>query len=334
MSELKKKDSNYSAFGRWITYREEIKLMDCTIRDGGLMNKHKFADDIVQAVYKTCVDAGIDYMELGYKASSKIFSPDDFGAWKFCTEDDIRSIVGENDTKLKLSVMADTERTDYHTDILPSDQSVIDMIRVATYIHQIPAALDIIKDACNKGYETTINIMAVSTVPEKELDEALELISKSPVNYIYLVDSFGSLYSEQVQYLMGKYLRYANAGGKQLGMHAHNNQQLAFANTIEALILGANILDGSMAGLGRGAGNCPTESLLGFLHNPKFRLRPVLNCIQKYIEPLRDDLGWGFDIPYMITGLMNRHPRAAIEFNETDDRGDYIKFFDKIIDLD
>ena len=334
MSELKKKDSNYSAFGRWITYREEIKLLDCTIRDGGLMNKHKFSNDVVKAVYQACVDSGIDYMELGYKASDKIFARDDFGAWKFCSEDDVRKIVGDNDTSLKLSAMADTERTDYHTDILPCDQSVLDMIRTATYIHQIPSALDIVKDAADKGYETTINLMAISTVPEKELDEALELISQSPVNYIYLVDSFGSLYSEQVHYLIGKYLRYANASGKQLGMHAHNNQQLAFANTIEALILGANILDGSMAGLGRGAGNCPTESLLGFLHNPKFRLRPVLNCIQNYIEPMREELGWGFDVPYMITGLMNRHPRAAIEFNETENRGDYIKFFDSLLDLD
>jgi 4-hydroxy 2-oxovalerate aldolase len=333
MSELKKKDSNYSAFGRWITYREEIKLMDCTIRDGGLMNKHMFNDSVVKAVYEACVKGGIDYMELGYKASDKIFSRDDFGAWKFCSEDDMRAIVGDNDTKLKLSVMADTERTDTN-DILPANESVVDMIRVATYIHQIPAALDVAQDAKEKGYETTVNIMAISTVPEKELDEALELVAQSSVDYIYLVDSFGSLYSEQVQYLMGKYLRYANANGKQLGMHAHNNQQLAFANTIEALILGANILDGSMAGLGRGAGNCPTESLLGFLHNPKFKLRPVLNCIQNHIEPLREELGWGPDIPYMITGLMNRHPRAAIEFNESDDRGNYVKFFDKIIDLD
>lgn len=307
--------------------------MDCTIRDGGLMNKHKYKDSVVKAVYEACVKGGIDYMEMGYKASDKIFSRDDFGAWKFCSEDDMRRIVGDNDTKLKLSVMADTERTD-PDDILPVDQSVVDMVRVATYIHQIPTALELVTDAKEKGYETTINIMAISTVPEKELDEALEIVAQSDVDYIYLVDSFGSLYSEQVQYLMGKYLRYANANGKQVGMHAHNNQQLAFANTIEALILGANILDGSMAGLGRGAGNCPTESLLGFLHNPKFRLRPVLECIQNNIEPLREELGWGFDIPYMITGLMNRHPRAAIEFNESDGRGDYVKFFDKIVDLD
>jgi len=334
MTELKKKDANYSAFGRWIAYRADIKIMDCTVRDGGLMNKHQFSEEFVKAVYQAAVAGGIDYMELGYKASKKVFAPDQYGAWKFCDEDSIKRIVGDNDADLKLSVMADTERTDYHNDILPREQSVIDMIRVATYIHQIPTALDIVADAHNKGYETTINIMAISTIPEKELDEALELISESDVDIIYLVDSFGSLYSEQIQYLMGKYLRYANSTGKQVGIHAHNNQQLAFANTIEGLILGANILDGSMAGLGRGAGNTHTESLLGFLHNPKFRLRPVLDCIQNNIEPLREELKWGFDVPYMITGLMNRHPRSAIEFNQSEDKGDYVKFFDKIVDLD
>jgi 4-hydroxy 2-oxovalerate aldolase len=230
--------------------------------------------------------------------------------------------------------MADTERTDYHSDILPRDKSILDMIRVATYIHQIPAAIDIIKDAHDKGYETTVNLMAVSTVPEHELNEALGLIAKSPVNYIYVVDSFGSLYSEHVQYLVKKYLKFAESSGKQVGMHAHNNQQLAFANTIEAIILGANILDGSMAGLGRGAGNCSIELLLGFLHNPKFKLRPVLNCIQNYIEPMRKDLLWGFDVPYMLTGVLNQHPRAAIKFNASEDRGNLTKFFDSIVGED
>jgi len=150
------------------------------------------------------------------------------------------------------------------------------------------------------------------------------------VGTFYIVDSFGSLYSEQAQLLLEKYLSYAKSSGKQVGMHAHNNQQLAFANTIEAIIKGANMLDASMAGLGRGAGNCPIELLVGFLHNPKFRLRPILQCIQQYIEPLRGKLMWGFDTPYMITGILNQHPRAAIEFNAGEDRGNIIKFFDLI----
>ena len=315
---------------RWVSYRPEIKILDCTIRDGGLMNDHLFDDEIVKGVYSACVEAGLDYMEIGYINSKRIFSPAEHGAWKFCSEDDIRRIVGENDTPLKLSAMADAEKSDFREDILPCDQSVLDMIRVATYIHQIPLALDMIKDAHDKGYETCVNLMAVSTVIEKELDEALELLAKSEVSTLYIVDSFGALYSEQIQLLVEKYLRYAEPCGKQVGMHAHNNQQLAFANTIEAIIKGASILDGSMAGLGRGAGNCPIELLVGFLHNPKLRLRPILQCIQQHIEPLRERLMWGFGIPYMMTGILNQHPRAAMNFNASSDKVDIVKFFDLI----
>jgi len=144
------------------------------------------------------------------------------------------------------------------------------------------------------------------------------------------VDSFGALHSEQIQLLIDKYMRYAKPCGKQVGMHAHNNQQLAFANNIEAIIKGTDMLDASMAGLGCGAGNCPLELLVGFLHNPKLRLRPVLQCIQQYVEPLREKLMWGFDSPYMMTGILNQHPRTAIEFNAREDRGNVVKFFDLI----
>jgi 4-hydroxy 2-oxovalerate aldolase len=316
----------------WLSYRSEIRVLDCTIRDGGLMNAHGFDYETVKAVYQANVEAGVDYMELGYKASKRIFAPSEYGPWKFCDEDDIRRIVGENETGLKLSAMADAERTDYHEDILPREQSVLDMIRVATYIHQMPTALDIAEDAHDKGYETTINLMAVSTVQEWELDEALDLMADSEIDAIYLVDSFGAFYSEQVHYLVRKYLRHAIPRGKMVGMHAHNNQQLAYANTIEAIILGANMLDGSIAGLGRGAGNCSLEQLLGFLHNPKYRLRPILRCIRDQIEPMRADLRWGFDIPYMITGLLNQHPRSAMQFKETGERDNIVRFFDMMVE--
>lgn len=318
--------------GTWLTYRPDIKVLDCTIRDGGLMNNSRFEDGFVKAVYQACVEAGIDYMEIGYKASKRLYSKSEFGAWKYCEEEDIRRIVGDNPTGLKLSAMADAERTDYHEDILPKNQSVLDMIRVATYIHQIPTAIDMIKAIHDKGYETTLNLMSVSVVPESELDEALELLCKTEVDVLYIVDSFGALYSESIQALTRKFLQYATSAGKKVGVHTHNNQQLAFANTIEALILGASYLDATIAGLGRGAGNCPTELLLGFLKNPKFHLRPILKCIQEHIIPLRKKIFWGFDIPYMLTGILNVHPRAAMQFLAGEDRDDYVQFYDLLME--
>jgi 4-hydroxy 2-oxovalerate aldolase len=322
---------------RWISYRPELKTLDCTIRDGGLMNNHQFDDRIVKEVYQACVAAGVDYMELGYKASRKGIKAGEHGCWKYCVEDDLRRIVGDNPTNLKLTVMADAERCDYHEDIPPKKESVVDMVRVATYITQIPTALDMIKHAHDHGYETTVNLMAVSTVQERELDEGLRLLAASEAKAIYVVDSFGALYSEKVHYLVKKYLAHCKPAGKEVGVHMHNNLQLAFANTIEGIILGANFVDATMAGLGRGAGNCPMELLLGFLHNPKYELRPVLDCVQNVIEPLRKSLLWGYDLPYLLTGFLNQHPRTAIKFKEAalkGEVGDILKFYDLVTDQD
>jgi 4-hydroxy 2-oxovalerate aldolase len=306
-------------------------VLDCTVRDGGLMNDHNFPLSFVQAIYAANSAAGIDYMEIGYKAAARLYSREQYGTWKFCTEDDMRQAIGEKKSGTKISVMADAERTDYHTDILPRDKSMVDMYRVATYIHQIPAALEIVKDATDKGYETCLNIMAVSTVPEGELDSALEVIAQSPVKALYVVDSFGTLYSEQIRDLYRRFEKFTKPAGKEIGIHTHNNLQLAFANTIEAIVLGANFVDASIGGLGRGAGNCPMELALSFLHNPKFKMRPILEALQKNVEPMREELRWGFAIPYMLTGYLNQHPRAAMAFMEGDDFRDIVKFYDQAL---
>jgi len=313
----------------WITYRPELKVLDCTIRDGGLINDHMFDDGLVRAVYDTCVEAGVDYMEVGYKNARRLFGRDRFGAWKFCDEDDLRRVLGDNRTGLRLSVMADAGKCDYRTDILPKEKSIIDCVRVACYITQIPEAVDMIRDAAAKGYEVTCNLMAVSTIQEAELDQALEVLRETPASTIVVVDSNGALYAEQVEILVKKYLKAVEGTGKEVGIHAHNNLQLAFANSIEAIIHGANRVDATMAGLGRGAGNCAMELLLGFLRNPKFELRPVLKLIEERFLKLRETLEWGPLVPYIITGHLNQHPRAAMAVRAGPDRDRYVDFYDR-----
>ena len=111
-------------------------------------------------------------------------------------------------------------------------------------------------------------------------------------------------------------------------MHAHNNQQLAFSNTIEAIIHDANYVDGSIYGLGRAAENCPTELLLGFLKNPKYDIRPILDVISKEFIPLRQKLEWGYVIPYAITGILDEHPKTAIALRESNKKEDYREFYE------
>lgn len=318
--------------GELISYRQDIKVVDCTIRDGGLVNNFYFDDEFVRNLYTANVAAGVEYMEFGYKASKEIFDVKEFGKWKFCDEQDIRDIVGDNNTDLKISVMADVGRTDYKKDIIPKTDSVIDMIRIATYINTIPAAIEMIHYCAEMGYETTINIMAVSTAAESELDLALDLLAQSEVGTIYLVDSYGSLYPEQIRRLADKYLKVAEKYGKKVGIHAHNNQQLAFANTIEACTVGVSYLDATMSGMGRGAGNCNMELLLGFLRNPKYSLNPVLKFLQNQMLPLKKTgLVWGCDVQYMLTGQQNQHPRTAIAFT-AEQREDYAAFYQSLLD--
>ena len=318
--------------GELISYRPDIKVVDCTIRDGGLVNNFYFDDEFVRNLYTANVAAGVEYMEFGYKASKEIFDVKEFGKWKFCDEQDIRDIVGDNNTDLKISVMADVGRTDYKKDIIPKTDSVIDMIRIATYINTIPAAIEMIHYCAEMGYETTINIMAVSTAAESELELALDLLAQSEVGTIYLVDSYGSLYPEQIRRLADKYLKVAEKYGKKVGIHAHNNQQLAFANTIEACTVGVSYLDATMSGMGRGAGNCNMELLLGFLRNPKYSLNPVLKFLQNQMLPLKKTgLVWGCDVQYMLTGQQNQHPRTAIAFT-AEQREDYAAFYQSLLD--
>lgn len=320
--------------GSLLSYREDIKVLDCTIRDGGLMNDFRFEDDFVRSVYEACVKSGVDYMEFGYKASTEVFSEEDYGPWKFCKEEDIRRIVGENDTKLKISIMADVGRTAMD-DIPQREDSVVDLIRTACYIHQIPSAIQMMNDFHNKGYETTINIMAISHCNESELTEALDILGQSKVDVIYLVDSFGHYCPEQIRGLSRMYLEVGEKYGKTIGIHAHNNQQLAFANTIEALTIGVSYLDATVSSLGRAAGNCPTELLLGFLKNPKYKLRPILKVIEEGIRSLREGgLQWGYDIPYQITGIMNMHPRTAMKNVGKEVWHDFTDFYDEILDED
>ncbi len=288
-------------------YRPEIKVVDCTIRDGGLMNKWAFSKDMVRDVFHGLAQAGVDYVELGYLADKKLFSPDEYGPWRFCDEDVLREVAYACDTKI--SVMCDVGRTDYEA-IRPRSESIVAMYRVATYVKDVDKAIHLVNHIKDLGYEVTVNLMAISTCPEMDLDRALEQLAQTQVDVIYLVDSFGYFYSEQIHYLADKYRSWLP--GKELGMHCHNNQQLAFSNTIDGILKQVNYVDGSIYGMGRAAGNCPTELLLSFLSNPKYHMEPVLELIEKYFMALKQELKWGYELAYMLTGANNKHPKSAM----------------------
>lgn len=312
-------------------YREQIKVLDCTIRDGGLINKHDFSLEFVRKVYRAVSAAGVDYMEIGYKNSRKLFPEPDYGPWKFCEDDLIRQVTDGVENGSKVSVMADVGRVDMDS-VRPASESPFHMVRTASYVKGIDKAIAMCNAFHDLGYETCINIMAISRDRGPELDEALQQVEEeSKCQAVYVVDSFGSLYQEQIEELVHRYRKVIKT--KELGFHGHNNQQLAFSNTIEAIIHGVNYLDATIYGIGRAAGNCTLELLLGFLKNPKYDIRPILDVISEEFIPLRDKIEWGYIIPHMIAGMLNAHPEEAIRMRASENRENYREFYEKALQI-
>jgi 4-hydroxy 2-oxovalerate aldolase len=225
--------------------------------------------------------------------------------------------------------MVDVDRVDLD-DVPVKKDSAVSMVRVAAYVKDIDKAIYLVNHFAEKGYETTVNIMAISRALDNELTEALhQLEEECKAQIIYVVDSNGALYQESVEFLVKKFRSILKT--KEIGMHAHNNQQLAFSNTIEAIIHNANYVDGSIYGLGRAAGNCPTELLLGFLKNPKYDIRPILDVISREFVPLREKLEWGYVIPYAIAGILDEHPKTAMALREGPKKENYREFYESFM---
>ena len=176
--------------------------------------------------------------------------------------------------------------------------------------------------------------MAISTASMEDIKSALDIVCQTPISCIYIVDSYGSLYPEQTERIADMYYEIASKYGKKVGMHAHDNQKLAFANTIEAVGDNVDYLDATYCSMGRGAGNCAMELLLGFLKNPKYKERYAIKFVEDYMLPLKEQgVVWGYDMQYLTTGLLNQHPRTAIEFTKQG-RKDYFAFYQEMLNLD
>ncbi|RID85288.1 nucleoid-structuring protein H-NS [Peribacillus asahii] len=306
--------------------KNDMKILDCTIRDGGLINNWDFSVEFVQDLYNGLSAAGVEYMEIGYKNSPKLLNATEPNPWRFLDDNFLKEIIPEKKFT-KLSALVDIGRVDPN-DILPREQSVLDMIRVACYIREVDKGLELVEMFHDLGYETSLNIMALSSVPEHQLIEAFKMVQESSVDVVYIVDSFGSLDPTDIEHQVKKF--QAMIPNKQLGIHTHNNMQLAFANTLTAMKNGVTFLDSSVYGMGRAAGNCHTELLVSYIKKTSYELKPVLGVIEKHMLEMRQKWEWGYIIPYMISGVLNEHPRVAMAYRDSDDRDKFVDFYDKV----
>jgi 4-hydroxy 2-oxovalerate aldolase len=305
--------------------RHNVRVLDCTIRDGGICNEWLFEKSLVKKTFSALASSGVDIIEIGYRTGEGLADPTKVGPWRFCREDDLRDVAVE--TNMKVAVMLDEGKARLE-DLIPKKDSVVDIVRVATYAKDVPDAIELLHGAQELGYEVFCNVMAVSTCTPQEVDTFLEKLHDSRIENVALVDSFGALYPHHIRYLIRKYKNWLRPDQK-VGVHMHNNQQTAFANTIVAIDEGADFADATIHGIGRGAGNCPLELLLMYLDDPRFNIGPIIDLVDDYAD-LRDELRWGYHLPYVITGWLNLHPKSAIERMKREDRYECLDFYETL----
>jgi 4-hydroxy 2-oxovalerate aldolase len=305
--------------------RRDVQVLDCTIRDGGCNNGWRFDHGLVRDVVRGLDAAGVDIIEIGYQTSEGIYDRNEIGPWRFCDEDDLRAVT--EGLRARVACMVDMGRFDA-ADIRPSADSVVDVLRIATYAEDVAAAVDLGHEMQDAGYEVHLNVMAVSTNTPEEVDHFLDQIRRSRISHVAVVDSFGALYPHHLRYLIRKYKNWLRPDQK-VGVHLHNNQGVAFANTIIGIEEGAQIADATIFGMGRGAGNCPLELLLMYLDDESHDPRALLPLLERF-SVIRDELRWGYHPAYAITGWLNRHPRDAIRHMRTEHPYDVTEFYDAL----
>lgn len=300
-----------------ISDTKKCSVLDCTIRDGGYLNNWDFDIGLVREVYKSLSKAGVDVVEIGFRGSSKFFNPSDYGPWRFTPEELVNEVV-KNISGASVSLMVDFGKVD-SGDIPDSSSSNVDMYRVACNKNSVSSAVELCDLISQQGYTVTIQLMGIVNYSKEELKTAVDLIKKSELHYVYFADSYGSLFPTDIKQI----IENLSATEKKIGFHAHNNLQLAFANTLEAINNGVDIVDGTVFGMGRGAGNLPIEVLVSYIEknmaHKKYNVLPILDLIDRYFHNIHKELNWGYDLPYMLSGIFKLHPyysKAMIDYSE------------------
>jgi len=286
---------------------KSISILDCTLRDGGYITNWHFNLQMVREVYRSASKAGIDIVEFGYRQYEK--SKRQFGKWKYCHEEDLQKAV-DGIQGAKIAVMADFSKA-HLADFLPAKESIIDWVRIASHKKDIFNCLDFASQLKDLGYHTSVNAMGYTHYSKNERVELAKSLSKYNIDCLYVADSYGSLFPHQIKECLAPLL---NESDVKTGFHAHNNLQMAFANSLEAILVGVDFIDSTLFGMGRGAGNLPTEIIVAYLQTlcpEKYKTIPVLNCIDLYLIPLYRNNPWGYNLPYMISGVHQSHPNYA-----------------------
>lgn len=290
------------------------KVIDCTLRDGGYYTQWHFETPLVEKYIQHANAANIDYLELGYRS---LDNQGFYGAYKYCKDCNLAKL--KNNVHLKFAVMIDAKEimtTNGPIDDViklmfqEKNNSPLDMVRVACTISQLDDALQMSSSLKSLGYETTINLMQITLLSQHEIKQAVSQITNSQVaDVFYFADSFGGMLPIDVETLINTIREVSDI---EIGVHAHNNMGLGVINSCAAFQAGASFLDATMLGMGRGAGNAETESLLLFLDkltkNTKYQAEKLFGLVLNDFAKIKDQYRWGANLPYQLSAMYQIHP--------------------------
>lgn len=295
---------------------KRVTVLDCTLRDGGYCNNWQFDKKTAQSVIKSLNGSGVDIVEIGYKSPRTHHEKTFEGLYRFCTESQLNFLKKTDQVKYAFMIDAkefldgDHADTSLINDTIPQSQdSLFEWVRIATYAQNFSGCRELIDEFKAAGYKVTLNLMGVSLLTHDELSQAIQQYSKAEMDVLYFSDSFGDLTHAEVLECVSLIRKYYK--GK-IGIHTHDNNGLAFANTLCAIGAGVDFIDCTIMGMGRGAGNLRTEQMLlhlyfkrGYTHlNPS----ELLEVINTYFVPMQEEFHWGWDYTYMLSALQNIHP--------------------------
>ena len=289
-----------------------VQILDCTLRDGGYCNQWNFGFENEKKITSSLSEAGIDVVECGFLTEKTQY---DSEYTKFNTVDQIRAILPEKrNGRMFVAMMNYGE---YDPDHLPEcDGSSIDGIRVAFHKKDIQEAIELCRKVKEKGYVLFMQAMVSLDYSDEEF---LSLIHKSnelkPYAF-YIVDSFGVMKRKDLIRLF--YMVEHNLDDDiRIGFHSHNNMQLAYSNAQALVDLQTRrnlIIDSSIYGMGRGAGNLNTELFVEYLNDntgSQYNVKPLLNVIDEILEPFHQQHYWGYSLPNYLSAKYNTHPNYA-----------------------
>lgn len=299
---------------------KDIKIIDVTLRDGGCVNNFEFGQSYMKKILKAQEEAAVNIIELGYIDST---SGSLFGRTQYINEQIIPRCILE-DKKKDITYLAMIDYGKYNIHKLQSRTAYgIDGIRIAFHKEDYLNVVPLCKEIMNKGYQLYIQPMVTLRYLEDELLCFIDLVNRelSDATGFYIVDSFGEMQQEDVSRLVS--LVDCNLNPTiAVGLHCHNNQQLAYSNAIEFLKWKTTreiLLDSSIMGMGKGAGNLNTELILKYInqhYEKNYRIEPLLMVIDEVINPLHEEFQWGYAIEYYLSAIYHCSPSYANYFRK------------------